>query len=142
VTSIARVTGKSDYRGVQDSELAGAATRRARRWRHIAGAGLACTAVALEIVAIASTTTAACVPAFALPKVVAIFALALASVALLTLCGSVLEAAVPKGARIGDARRWDPRGVVIGLVGLAVSLPLFWYAVAHLQAALFCGLGF
>jgi hypothetical protein len=96
----------------------------------------------LELIAVASTATVACESASAPQKLVAIFALALASAALLVLGGSVVEAAVPKGARLADTRRWDPGGVIIGLVGLAVTVPLFWCGVAHLQAALFCGLGF
>ena len=96
-------------------------------------------AVVLEIVAIAITATIGCLSAQAPQKMIALFALALASVALLTLGGSIFEAAVPKGARMDGLQRWDPPGVVIGLAGLAVSLPLFWYAVVHLGTAFFCG---
>ncbi len=101
MTSAAPANDPGNHREVHDSELALVATRRAGRWRDVAAAGPACTAVGLEIVAVALAATADCSSAFAVQKVVAVFALALATVALPTLGGCIIEAALPKSARVG-----------------------------------------
>jgi hypothetical protein len=85
----------------------------------------------LEIVAIATTATEGCAFLTEPLEWIAVLAIGLAGVCLLTLIGSTLAAAIPRGSRSGTARRWDPRGVAIGLVGLALNALLFWYAIYY-----------
>jgi hypothetical protein len=143
VTSVAELTSRGDHAAMRDLEGARASASRARHWSHIAGVGLAVTALALEIAAIAVTESEGCVYGFSPRELVAVFAIGLSCVVLLTLIGSLLAAAIPRGERRGETRRWDPAGVGIAVAGLVVNLPLLWYAAIYLPTTHPCpGFGF